>query len=220
MQTFATEPILPDPPAGADVLHDREYRVRAFRLADDRILIQGAVHDQKPPGLYLEDDPDPLTIHHMQVSLEVAFPQLEIVDVAVHFEAHPHGTCPTIVEHYGNVVGLSIARGFTHRIRELFGGPRGCTHTTALLQAMAPVAMQCFWSMRAASARAAGLPNPITSDIRNNDEGWRRIIGTCHVWDPDGEIVAAREAGEFNEKPLFLRKRRPSGLGAVDPDLS
>ena len=54
------------------------------------------------------------------------------------------------------LVGLSIARGFTHRVRELFGGPRGCTHTTALLQAMAPIAMQCFWSMR--SAACNGVP--------------------------------------------------------------
>jgi len=38
---------------------------------------------------------------------------------------------------------LSIARGFTHKVRGLFGGPRGCTHTTALSQAMAPEAIQC-----------------------------------------------------------------------------
>ncbi len=205
---FASDEILPPPPEGGDVLHDREYRVRAFRLDDDRILIQGAVRDQKPPGLYVPDDPEPLTIHHMQVSLTIAFPTLEIVDVTVHFETHPHGTCPTIVEHYGNLVGLSIARGFTHRVRELFGGPRGCTHTTALLQAMAPVAMQCFWSMRAATARAHGQPNPL-GEMRNDDDGWRRIIGTCHVWDPEGEAVAAREAGTFTETPLFLRGRVP-----------
>jgi hypothetical protein len=203
---FATDLILPPSPPGAAVLHDREYRVRAFRLADDRLLIQGAVRDQKPPGLYLADDPDPLTIHHMQMSIEIAFPTLEIVDATVHFESHPHGTCPSIIEHYGNLVGLSIARGFTHQVRELFGGPRGCTHTTALLQAMAPVAMQCFWSMRAASALAAGSENPLMAPD-GNDEGWKRIIGTCHVWDPEGEAVAAREQGEFHEVPLFLTKR-------------
>lgn len=210
MPTFATEPILPDPPAGADVLHDREYRVRAFRLDDERILIQGAVHDQKPPGLYLEDDPDPLTIHHMQVSMEVAFPRLEITDVTVHFEAHPHGTCPTIVEHYGSLVGLSIARGFTHRIRELFGGPRGCTHTTALLQAMAPVAMQCFWSMRAAEAKLAGEPQSMFDRQRSDDTDdnmWHAIVNTCHVWDENGQAVAERRAGAPMGIPVFLRSR-------------
>jgi hypothetical protein len=72
---------------------------------------------------------------------------------------------------------------------------------------MAPVAMQCFWSMKAASARDAGQPSPIASGEIENDEGWKRIIGTCHVWDPDGEAVKAREAGTFPGVPVFLQRR-------------
>ena len=109
-------------------------------------------------------------------------------------------------------------------MRELFGGPRGCTHTTALLQAMAPVAMQCFWSMRAAKAREDGEPNPLVRGM-GNDEGWKRIINTCHVWDENGPAVAAREAGE----PTTSRRSgcrsgmvelgiRPSGDEHPDPD--
>ncbi|MFZ8997771.1 MAG: DUF2889 domain-containing protein [Ilumatobacteraceae bacterium] len=208
VDVFASDDIMPPQPTnGSAVLHDREYRVRAYRLADDRLLIQGAIRDQKPPGLYLEDDPDPLTVHHMQLSMEIAFPELEITAATVHFETHPNTTCPSIVDHYGNLVGLSIARGFTHRVRELFGGPRGCTHTTALLQAMAPVAMQCFWSMKAAAARDEGRPSPIASGEVDDDEGWKRIIGTCHVWDPDGDAVAARRDGTFPAVPVFLQRR-------------
>ena len=136
MDLFDTASILDADPEGMAILHDREYRVRAYRKADDRIVIRGAVRDQKPPGLYLADDPEPLTIHHMQIDIEVAFPSLEIVDAGVLFETHPMVGCPSITEHYTKLVGLSIARGFTHRVRELFGGPRGCTHTTALLQAL------------------------------------------------------------------------------------
>lgn len=205
---FATDSILPPAPEGVDVLHDREYRVRAYRSAADRLLIQGGVRDQKPPGLYVSDDDEPLTIHHMQLSLEVSFPDLEILSAHVHFEAHPTSMCPSIVEHYGNLVGLSIARGFTHRVRELFGGPRGCTHTTALLQAMAPVGMQCSWSMQAAEAKLKGEPSPMMGGDRTRDDAsWKRIIGTCHVWDPEGPAVAARLAGEPEEAPLFLRRR-------------
>ena len=215
---FADDPILPPPPDDCEVLHDREYRVRAFRRASDRILIQGAVRDQKPPDLYIADDPDPLTIHHMQVSLEIDFPSLEIVDVTVHFEMHPMDSCPTITEHYGNVIGLSIARGFTHRVRDLFGGPRGCTHTTALLQAMAPVAMQCFWAMRAAQAVVDGEPSPILSDRGGPSDTWHMIVNTCHVWDEDGEAVAQRKAGAPVEAPVFMRGRLEKlGLSMPDP---
>ncbi|HEX6659489.1 MAG TPA: DUF2889 domain-containing protein [Ilumatobacter sp.] len=208
MSVFATDGILPPPPdGGTPVLHDREYRVRAFRLGDDRILIQGALRDQKPPRLYLQIDPDPLTVHHMQVSIEVSCPELEIVDVTTHFETHPREECPTITGHYDHLVGLSISRGFTHRVRELFGGPRGCTHTTALLQAMAPVAVQCFWSMRAVAAKLAGQPDPILDPQRDQDQSWRLNVNSCHVWREDGPAVAAREAGVSEPAMVSIRPR-------------
>lgn len=205
---FATDSILPPPPdGGVPILHDREYRVRAYRLAADRLAIHGAIRDQKPPGLYLQDDPDPLTVHHMQLALEVEFPSLEITGVTTVFETHPSDSCPRIIDHYDELVGLSIARGFTHRVRELFGGPRGCTHTTALLQAMAPVAMQCFWSMRSAQAKLDGKPSPILSERGGPDDTWPLIVNTCHVWDEDGEAVAERKAGVPIDTPVFMRER-------------
>ena len=215
MDLFDTDSILDADPPGMPILHDREYRVRAYRKADDRVVIRGAVRDQKPPGLYLADDPDPLTIHHMQLDIEIAFPTLEIVDAGVLFETHPMPGCPTITEHYQQLIGLSIARGFTQRVRELFGGPRGCTHTTALLQAMAPVAMQCFWSMRAAAARERGVDDAVTPG--RGDDSWRMNIGTCHMWAEDGDHVADLEAGKGFEVPVFL-KTRLEQLGR-DPDV-
>lgn len=208
-ESFDTELILPPPPDGAEaILHDREYRVRAFRLSADRIVLQGAVRDQKPPGLYLQGDPDPLTVHHMQLSVEVEFPSLEIASVTTHFESHPQDECPGITDKYEDLVGLSIARGFTKQVAALFGGPRGCTHVTALLYAMAPVAMQCFWSMRAASAVLAGEELTMFDDSDGSrDQMWRAIVNTCHIWDEQGPHVAARIAGEPHGIPVFLRGR-------------
>lgn len=205
--------ILPDLPLDDDgnpleVLHDREYRVRAFRKRDDLVLIRGAVRDQKPPGLYIDVDPDPLTIHHMQIDIEVAFPTMEIVAAGVGFETNPNRDCPNIVDHYDKLVGLSISRGFTHKVRELFGGPRGCTHTTALLQAMAPVAIQCIWSMRASQERrgdgASGLAK-MTDEQRS--AMWQMNMNTCHVWAEDSETVGRLRAGDAMETPEFAKER-------------
>jgi hypothetical protein len=208
---------LDDPAVGSDrcddgtaleVLHDREYRVRAFRKRDDLLLIRGAVRDQKPPGLYIEIDPDPLTIHHMQIDIEVAFPSLEIVAANVAIETHPHEQCPRITEsHYDKLVGLSIARGFTHKVRELFGGPRGCTHTTALLQAMAPVAIQCMWSMRASQAKRSGAATAQEPSPEQREMAWRFNLNTCHVWAEDGEQVQRLQAGGEFEPPIWARER-------------
>ncbi|MCP4958545.1 MAG: DUF2889 domain-containing protein [Actinomycetia bacterium] len=212
---FKTDSILPPPPPGArPILHDREYRIRAYHIASDRLLIQGAIRDQKPPGLYLRGDPDPMTIHHMQLSIEVGFPSLEIVGVNTDFETHPHGDCPGITTHYQNLIGLSIARGFTHKVRELFGGPRGCTHVTALLQAMAPVAMQCFWSMRQAEAHLNDEPDPML-ESRDDNDSWKRIMNTCHVWDENGPHVAHKIAGEPEPPPLWIQERAKD-LGIIE----
>ena len=92
-------------------------------------------------------------------------------------ETHPHAACPRIEDHYQHLIGLSIARGFTHKVRELFGGPRGCTHTTALLQAMAPVAIQSMWSFRVEGdprgRRPAGRRGPDFPRPRRASRRWR-----------------------------------------------
>ena len=153
--TPAFDEIAPHPDgvdAADELIHERAYVVRAYRNGHDKLILRGAVRDQKPPGLYIADDPEPLTIHHMIVDLTVAVPSLEIVAAKAVLETHPHPACTRIEDHYDKLVGLSIARGFTNKVRELFGGPRGCTHTTALLQAMAPVAIQSIWSFNMVKA--------------------------------------------------------------------
>lgn len=210
---FAHDSILADAPTDdrgeqLEILHDREYRVRAYRKGDDVVLIRGAVRDQKPPGLYFADDPSPLTIHHMQLDIEVRYPTMEIVSVDVAFETHPNNECPNITRHYDELIGLSVARGFTHKVRELFGGPRGCTHTTALLQAMAPVAVQCIWSLHASNARRrdrTGAEPPASTGDRS--ELWKMNVNTCHVWAEDSEVLASVKAGEDIGPPLFASER-------------
>ncbi len=216
---FAADDILPADPVGPGArplvpLHDREYRVRAYRIAADRVLIRGAVRDQKPPGLYLEGDPDPLTVHHMQADIEVEYPSMQIVAARVHMETHPNVECTRIEPHYDKLVGLSITRGFTHRVRELFGGPRACTHTTALLQAMAPVAVQCMWSLRAANRRDDGGATDESSNdtaaTMSRRDMWKVNLNSCHVWAEDSDVVARFAAGGSFEPPEFAKERMVS----------
>ena len=198
-------------PEGVDatdeLIHERAYVVRSYFKSADRLLMRGAVRDQKPPGLYVPEDPEPLTVHHMIVDMEIAMPTLEIVSARAALEVHPHATCPRIEDHYQHLVGLSIARGFTHKVRELFGGPRGCTHTTALLQAMAPVAIQSTWSFRARVARMTGQTNADWSSPEARERGLMFNLNTCHIWAEDGEQVASIRAGEPMEVPVWIQKR-------------
>jgi hypothetical protein len=191
----------------SDLIHERAYVVRAYRKDDNTLVLRGAVRDQKPPGLYVPNDPDPLTVHHMIVDLEIRVPDLEIIGARAVLEVHPHAACPTIQQHYDNLVGLSIARGFTHKVRELFGGPRGCTHTTALLQAMAPVAIQSMWSFRVKASRENSPGGPDFSSPESRRQAMAMNINTCHIWAEDGDQVRSILAGEPMEVPVWIVKR-------------
>jgi hypothetical protein len=203
--------LLPDD-EGLDLIHTRRYETRVYLVSDDELLVRGAVSDMKPPGLYVAGDPDPMEIHQMQLELRVRLPRLEITEAKVVFETHPHSQCPIIAADYQKLVGLSIARGFTHEIRHLFGGPKGCTHTNALLQAMAPAVVQATWSVSVRRGRMSGTPNaPISPEERT-----RRMAGnlnTCHIWAEDGAHVAAIRRGERAGYPPIPVRERLRALG-------
>ena len=199
-----TYSLLP-PDDDLDIIHTRQYETRVYRVNETEMLVRGAISDVKPPGLYVLDDPEELEIHQMQVELTVKLPQLEIIDVRTVFETHPHLSCPKIIDHYNKLIGLNIARGFTHKVRELFGGPRGCTHITALLQAMAPAVVQSTWSMAVRQRRESGLATGAVDKSRENMH--KGNINTCHVWEEGGEYIQELRDGEMVEPPLQVTKR-------------
>lgn len=187
-------------------LHDRTYDVRSFRVDDTHIKVVGEVIDRKPPGMYVPDDPEPLTIHHMQVAIDVDVATMQIVDAEVSFEMHPNATCPDIIAHYRKLVGMSVARGFNRSLRELFGGPRACTHTTALIQAMAPVVIQSLWSLRVSNRMRTGGSHQDEGPM-DPDAVLRSNLNTCHVWAEDGPTVARVRRGEAGEVPIWIERR-------------
>jgi hypothetical protein len=70
------------------------------------------------------------------------------------------------------LVGLSIARGFTREVNERFGRQRGCAHFTALIHAMAPAVRQ------GAGAAFPEPPRPAAV------APW--FVDTCQAWREDG----------------------------------
>jgi Protein of unknown function (DUF2889) len=180
------------------LLHTRTYQVRSYRQSETEFRLRGRVTDVKPPGNFIADDPDPMTIHDMVVDVVVQLPGMVITAAEVVMQTHPHDHCTEIVDHYQKLVGLSIARGYTHRVRELFGGPNGCT-TTALLQAMAPVAHQSMWSMM----RPADGETPVEITLEVQRERMQFNKNTCHVWAEDGPMFDALERGEMIPPPKW-----------------
>ena len=187
------------------LIHTRRYEVRAFRMAADRLMLRGVVVDEKPAGLYLKGDEQPLWLHHMIVELEIVYPTFLIEKASATFHEHPHLECTHITDHYKNLEGMSIARGFNAKVKELFAGARGCTHITALLSAMAPVAIQAGWSMRAVAS--SDVQVDAQKDHENRERQLAGTINTCHMWDENGALAASVSSGNYTEVPLSVRKR-------------
>ncbi len=200
------------------LIHTRQYQVHAFRMSDTKFLLRGVVVDEKPAGLYIEDDPDPIWMHHMIVDLEIVYPTFLIEKASVEFKNHPHLGCTNITDHYKKLEGMSIARGFNAKVRELFGSSRGCTHIGALLAAMAPVAIQTGWSMRVSSVVDTDDSSKSPEDFQEQRvKQFASTINTCHIWDEHGEMVSKVRRGEEIEMPLpVVRRLRDLGRDETD----
>ena len=200
------------------LIHTRQYQVHAFRMSDTKFLLRGVVVDEKPAGLYIENDPDPIWMHHMIVDLEIVYPTFLIEKASVEFKNHPHLGCTNITDHYKKLEGMSIARGFNAKVRELFGSSRGCTHIGALLAAMAPVAIQTGWSMRVSSVVDIDDASKSPEDFQEQRiKQFASTINTCHIWDEHGEMVSKVRRGEEIEMPLpVVRRLRDLGRNETD----
>jgi hypothetical protein len=187
-------------------------------MSDERFLLRGAIVDEKPAGLYIENDPDPIWMHHMIVELQIVYPTFLIEKASVEFKNHPHLGCTNITDHYQKLEGMSIARGFNAKVRELFGSSRGCTHIGALLAAMAPVAIQTGWSMRVSSVGEIDDLSKSPEDFQEQRiKQFASTINTCHIWDENGAMIAKVRAGEEIEMPLPV-VRRLRDLGRDESD--
>lgn len=204
------------PETDLELLHTRRYEAKTYLVDESTILVRGAISDTKPPGMYVPDDAEPLEIHQMHLDFTVDMTTFEITDAGVEFKTNPMEDCPQIAQHYKKLVGLSIARGFGKKIRELFGGPNGCAHTTALLQAMAPAAIQTGWSLTVRAARRDGV-SPSEEGPMAVEQHIARNLNTCHIWAEDGVQVQMMRKGDREPRPPLQVADRLVELGR-DPN--
>ncbi len=205
MSLESSSKLPPEPPFAQ--IHNRTYSVNSYYVDSDTMMVRGTVHDQKPPGLYLTDDPEPLSIHLMTVDLTIEFPALTITKVETTMPVTPHLSCTDITPSYDALAGLSIARGFSRKVKELFGGPQGCTHIGALLQAMAPVVVQSMWSMRRAGGQAVAVPGDADMTREERRKSMAFNLNSCHVWDENSQMAQDALDGKPVEKPLWIVNR-------------
>lgn len=131
-------------------LHTRAIEIRGYKRADGLYDIEGHLVDTKPYDFKLAAGIRPAgePVHDMWLRITVDR-NLTIVDAAAAMDRVPYaGDCDAVAPDYRKLVGLAIRPGYLQRVKELFGGVRGCTHVTELAAALATAAFQTMAGQR------------------------------------------------------------------------
>ena len=164
-------------------VHVRTIRVEVAEVGDHELDVTATLVDERPPGnpKWFGATP-PRVIHDMRLTLRIRHPDLVITAVRSEMASHPYTICPDALPPLEQLVGLSIARGFTREVNERFGRQRGCAHFTALIHALAPAVRQ------GAGVAFADRPRPSPSDQ------W--FVNTCQAWREDGPLHRLIQVGD------------------------
>ena len=133
------------PAENRELRHTRVVTCHGYKRDDGLWDIEGRIVDTKPyrfenrdRGGWIEAD-EPL--HDMSIRLTVTI-ELEVVDVEAVIDGSPYNYCKSVTSVARNLIGMSIAPGWTQKSKIAMGANRGCTHLTELLGPVATTAIQ------------------------------------------------------------------------------
>jgi len=164
-------------------IHTRDISIATYEGGPRSIIVEGVLHDQRLMDSYRPtgEQVPPGTIHHMVIRMQIGTTDLVIQAIDVEIPTAPREECSETLNCLQPVVGMPIVAGFTVKVKERVGGPKGCAHLVALLNAMAPAAVQGVWSaMSLKPMDPKLLPGAI-----------ERIKNTCILWSEDGVLMKA-----------------------------
>ncbi len=138
------------PTVPREPIHTRRIEILGYKREDGLYDIEAHLVDTKPVDFKLAAGVRPAgeAIHDMRLRITVDR-TLTIVDAAASMEGMPYvGHCDRVVPAYRKLVGLAIRPGYLQRVKELFGGVRGCTHITEMASMLATAAFQTMAGQR------------------------------------------------------------------------
>jgi len=168
-----------------ELVQDRELSLKSFDLGDNRILVEGALTDNRFRIKDHEPPTDSKLIHYMIVKLIVRGPEMLIETAEAEMPQHPREQCPVVLPWIKRLEGLNVVGGFTMKVKETIGNENGCSHLTSLVISMGPAAVQGYWA-------AYGVER---QKMRLKETAVKNIVNTCYLWRENGPLVAGlREA--------------------------
>jgi hypothetical protein len=169
-------------------VHTRQITCHGYKRKDGLYQIEATVFDEKGQTVPFRTRPDILPgerIHSFSLTV-VIDADYTIRDAAAKTLAAPWPVCTDVAADYRKLVGLRIGPGFNRGVREVLGGPLGCTHLTDLLGQVGNTYMQTSFPDRMARQRR------VSDDPRLwPDKASLGFIDGCIAWRRDSPAVAA-----------------------------
>ncbi len=187
----------------------RNISVEAIETGPESFLLTGTLTDERllPYRHYLSGTMrDPGVIHKMVVEMEVSVPELRIMSARARMPSVPNDDCLQISGCVEKILGLSIKRGFTKKVRDLLGETRGCLHLTNLILAMGSAAAQALWAYH--GSRKA------KEEDRFRDLDPSLLVNSCWLWRPQGPY--AEKLGRQKNKRRQGKKGAAKAVIAID----
>ena len=164
--------------------HARTIETVNYSVDATHMLSVGRLRDLRDfPSFGFTENPHPAgPMHDLEIFVLLRTPDLLIEDIEVAIHKVPRDDCLTLAHSLDAVVGISVSRGFTDKVKSLAGGKRGCTHLVHLLSTMAPAILQGYWAMRDREE----APSP-EAGRRRAESSARYLKDSCYTWREDGE---------------------------------
>jgi DUF2889 family protein len=178
-------------------LHTRTIRTDAVRVSDTELEVSGHLVDERAEPEEWFGLSSGLVIHDMRVTLRVRHPDLVITTASAAMDSRPYTLCTDALAPLQQLVGLSVARGFTRAVNERFGRARGCAHLTALIHAIAPVVRQ---------AAGVAFHDSRTSPDASSDL-W--FVDTCQAWREHGPLHSRLLANDVEALRALSARPKP-----------
>lgn len=174
------------PPAGSDEppVHRRTIDIEVF-VRDEHFVVIGTLADVRP---WADGTHGPRELHRMELAIVVRRADLMITDAAADMQTFPHAECTSIEPKFAELIGLSVARGYTSAVQERFGRERGCSHLEFLARAIGPAVVQSVTSSAAWQVEQ-GHSYP------GGERNLSFLSNTCHVFIDRGPGVQKIAAG-------------------------
>jgi hypothetical protein len=146
------------------------------------IVVCGELRDRRLVTTFALDGTErqAATVHHMRICIKVHTGTLAIEAIEGEMLQVPHADCGQMHKTLEAIQGLTLSPGFSAKVKQQLGGPRGCIHLTTLLLAMAPAALQGYWTHN----------DRVPERRRVSGEHLERyLVDTCRVWRREGPLV-------------------------------